>query len=91
MGEGDRGTIERKKQGRNSDTEREGMREEQHSGYGFHHSESCWLGVGEWEASSPIWCMLQPCCVSFPNSQKSNVRRLMGENMGTEERLGGGK
>lgn len=42
--------------GKNSETEREGAREEQHCGYGFHISEGCWLGVGEWEASSPVWC-----------------------------------
>lgn len=45
----------KKSRGKNSETEREGVREEQHSGYGFHHSEGCWLGVGEWEASSPVW------------------------------------
>lgn len=33
---------------------RKGAREEQHNGCGFHHSEGCWLRVGEWEASSPM-------------------------------------
>lgn len=34
---------------------RMGVREEQNNGCGLHHSKGCWLGVGEWEASRPVW------------------------------------
>lgn len=78
MGERDRGAVQKKEgkksRGINSKTEREGAREEQHSGYGFHHSEGCWLGVGEWEASSPLWCYSCGHVVS-PRLNLQNSRR----------------
>lgn len=75
-----------KKKSRGENREREGAREKQHSGYGFHHSEGCWLRVGEWEASMGLAVAMLCLLVRIRKILKGEKR---SKDMGWEEEEGG--